>query len=64
MAVGDQRLIFGGRELDGSKTLEELNVHPKEVKTAHLPPPTQGGSCGLMEGVLGVAERGRTVRML
>jgi len=34
--VADQRLIFGGRELDGSKTLEELNVHPKEV--LHLLP--------------------------
>jgi len=26
-----QRLIFGGRELNPEKTLEELNVHPKEV---------------------------------
>jgi len=36
MRVEDQRLIFGGRELDPSKTLEELNVHPKEV--LHLLP--------------------------
>jgi len=36
MPVHEQRLIFGGRELDGNKTLEELNVHPKEV--LHLLP--------------------------
>merc|ERR1711998_538385 len=29
--VASQRLIFGGRELDPTKTLEELNIHPKEV---------------------------------
>jgi len=31
VAVAEQRLIFGGRELDASKTLEELNIHPKEM---------------------------------
>merc|ERR1711939_456099 len=29
--VDNQRVIFGGRELDPTKTLEELNVHPKEM---------------------------------
>merc|ERR1719478_1416315 len=29
--VASQRLIFGGRELDPNKTLEELNIHIKEV---------------------------------
>jgi hypothetical protein len=36
MIVEQQRLIFGGRELDGTKSLEELNVHPKEAGL--LPP--------------------------
>ena len=52
VAVAEQRLIFGGRELTGSKTLEELNVHPKEVlhATLYLLVIHLVGSTGLLGG--------------